>query len=90
VSRAWIHREMIEPPALDPRLDTGPVERRRALLINPFYPEDPHERWGDDASQPEPRARSARNAARRRRRSSGISPRPALRTVPMVRRYVAR
>ena len=52
MSRPWIPREMLEPPALDPRAPAPPVERRRALLINPFYPKDPHASFGKHVLTP--------------------------------------
>ena len=33
---------MAVPPSLDPAAPASRVERQRALLINPFYPKDPH------------------------------------------------
>lgn len=33
-------------PALDPRLVAGPPKKRHALLLNPFYPKDPHASLG--------------------------------------------
>jgi radical SAM superfamily enzyme YgiQ (UPF0313 family) len=52
MSRPWIPREMLEPPALDPAAPAPPVERRRALLINPFYPKDPHASFGKHVLTP--------------------------------------
>jgi len=43
---------MSVPPALDPWLDGGPIEPRRALLINPFYPKDPHASFGKHVLTP--------------------------------------
>jgi radical SAM superfamily enzyme YgiQ (UPF0313 family) len=48
----WIPREMMEPPFLDPALPATRVERRRALLINPFYPKDPHASFGKHVLTP--------------------------------------
>src|SRR5437899_9192434 len=42
----WIPLEMSFPPRLDPELRPGPVRPRHALLINPFYPKDPHASFG--------------------------------------------
>ena len=33
---------MSQPPVLDPAIPAGPIQPRYALLINPFYPKDPH------------------------------------------------
>src|SRR6202049_4403646 len=40
LSKRWIPREMITPPALDRKQQVGPVEPHYALLINPFYYKD--------------------------------------------------
>jgi radical SAM superfamily enzyme YgiQ (UPF0313 family) len=37
---------MREPPALDRSLRTGAPRPRYALLVNPFYPKDPHASYG--------------------------------------------
>ena len=42
----WQPPEMREPPVLEPDVPPSPVERRYALLINPFYPKDPHASFG--------------------------------------------
>jgi radical SAM superfamily enzyme YgiQ (UPF0313 family) len=42
---------MIRPPALDPA-PAGPIEPRCALLINPFYPKDPHASFGKHVLTP--------------------------------------
>ena len=52
MSRRFLPREMVEPPALDPALPAPPLERRRALLINPFYPKDPHASFGKHVLTP--------------------------------------
>jgi radical SAM superfamily enzyme YgiQ (UPF0313 family) len=39
-------------PRLDPALPVGPVRRRHALLINPFYPKDPHASFGKHVLTP--------------------------------------
>lgn len=49
--KTWLPREMAEPPRL-PAIATGPIERRYALLINPFYPKDPHASFGKHALTP--------------------------------------
>jgi radical SAM superfamily enzyme YgiQ (UPF0313 family) len=48
----WIPAEMREPPPLDSRLAAGPVMRKYALLINPFYPKDPHASFGKHVLTP--------------------------------------
>ncbi|MEP7351913.1 MAG: radical SAM protein [Acidobacteriota bacterium] len=50
--RRWFPSEMREPPLLDPRLVTGRVAARSALLINPFYPKDPHASFGKHVLTP--------------------------------------
>ena len=37
---------MTRPPLLDPTSWAGPLQRRYALLINPFYPKDPNASFG--------------------------------------------
>ena len=44
-------RELRVPPRLDGRR-TGPVKPRYALLINPFYPKDPHASFGKHVLTP--------------------------------------
>ena len=39
-------------PRLDPLAQTGPVKPRYALLINPFYPKDPHASFGKHVLTP--------------------------------------
>jgi radical SAM superfamily enzyme YgiQ (UPF0313 family) len=48
----FLPREMVEAPRLDPHLVTPPVARRHALLINPFYPKDPHASFGKHVLTP--------------------------------------
>ena len=48
----WLPREMTVPPALAPAAAAGPIERRFALLINPFYPKHPHGSLGKHALTP--------------------------------------
>lgn len=48
----WLPREMREPPPLDPQLVVGPVTRKYALLVNPFYPKDPHASFGKHVLTP--------------------------------------
>src|ERR1700704_3560937 len=48
----WLPRAMRVAPPLDQRLKTGPVRLRHALLINPFYPKDPHASFGKHVLTP--------------------------------------
>jgi radical SAM superfamily enzyme YgiQ (UPF0313 family) len=48
----WIPKEMREAPVLDPSLACGPPRPRYALLINPFYPKDPHASFGKHVLTP--------------------------------------
>ena len=48
----WIPREMRIAPRLDPELKAGPVTPRLALLLNPFYPKDPHASFGKHVLTP--------------------------------------
>src|SRR5512138_1453886 len=50
VPEPFVPREMREPPPLDPA--RSPIVRRRALLINPFYPKDPHASYGKHVLTP--------------------------------------
>ncbi|MBN9661210.1 MAG: B12-binding domain-containing radical SAM protein [Acidobacteria bacterium] len=43
---------MSRAPLLDPDLTAGPVRPRYALLINPFYPKDPHASFGKHVLTP--------------------------------------
>ena len=43
---------MSQPPALDPRAGARPVTPRTALLVNPFYPKDPHASFGKHVLTP--------------------------------------
>src|SRR5215207_10280200 len=51
VRRRFVPREMTEPPALHD-VKTAPVCPRYALLINPFYPKDPHASFGKHVLTP--------------------------------------
>jgi radical SAM superfamily enzyme YgiQ (UPF0313 family) len=42
----WLPREMANPPTLPGDPGRGPIQRRSALLLNPFYPKDPHGSFG--------------------------------------------
>jgi radical SAM superfamily enzyme YgiQ (UPF0313 family) len=50
--RRWVPSEMMRAPALDPAIGAGAVEARYALLINPFYPKDPHASFGKHVLTP--------------------------------------
>jgi hypothetical protein len=39
-------------PTLDPALRAGPPRPRHALLVNPFYPKDPHASFGKHVLTP--------------------------------------
>jgi radical SAM superfamily enzyme YgiQ (UPF0313 family) len=52
MKRWWVPRDMRIAPRLDPALPVGPVRRRHALLINPFYPKDPHASFGKHVLTP--------------------------------------
>ena len=43
---------MIRPPLLEAAIQTGSVQPRYALLINPFYPKDPHASFGKHVLTP--------------------------------------
>src|SRR5260370_379882 len=48
----WSHPEMTRPPLLDPSIDAGRIQPTSALLINPFYPKDPHASFGKHVLTP--------------------------------------
>src|SRR5579872_4994775 len=48
----WRPPEMTRAPFLDPQIPAGPVRKRSALLINPFYPKDPHASFGKHVLTP--------------------------------------
>lgn len=48
----WLPQEMIAPPVLDETCSSGPVRPRTVLLINPFYPKDPHASFGKHVLTP--------------------------------------
>ena len=52
LSKRWIPREMITPPALDRKERVGPVEPHYALLINPFYSKDANASFGKHVLTP--------------------------------------
>jgi radical SAM superfamily enzyme YgiQ (UPF0313 family) len=48
----WVPYAMRVAPRLDPPLRPGPVRPRHALLVNPFYPKDPHASFGKHVLTP--------------------------------------
>src|ERR1700752_426917 len=48
----WIPRAMRVAPRLDPAIRPGRPRPRSALLINPFYPKDPHASFGKHVLTP--------------------------------------
>src|SRR2546430_8892808 len=48
----WLPREMVEAPPLCNAATASEVERRLALLINPFYPKDAHASFGKHVLTP--------------------------------------
>src|SRR5271157_3855655 len=48
----WIPRALRYAPALDPSIQAGPPRPKLALLINPFYPKDPHASFGKHVLTP--------------------------------------
>jgi radical SAM superfamily enzyme YgiQ (UPF0313 family) len=48
----WLPRDMKEPPEWPESIAPTPVEPRRALLLNPFYPKDPHGSFGKHVLTP--------------------------------------
>ena len=51
-SRKRVPRELSMPPRLRADLHTGAPTSRYALLINPFYPKDPHASFGKHVLTP--------------------------------------
>src|SRR5882724_7228605 len=49
---AWCPKEMRIAPKLDESLRPGPMRPRYALLLNPFYPKDPHASFGKHVLTP--------------------------------------
>ncbi|MEW6303101.1 MAG: radical SAM protein [Verrucomicrobiota bacterium] len=47
----WLPRELVTPPSLN-ESQVGTLERYYALLINPFYPKDPHASFGKHVLTP--------------------------------------
>src|SRR5580704_6149536 len=52
IPKRWIPREMNTAPTLDPAAPRGFLERRYALLINPFYPKDANASFGKHVLTP--------------------------------------
>src|SRR6476469_6472063 len=52
MNRDWPPREMRIAPRLDESVRPGPVRPRFALLLNPFYPKDPHASFGKHVLTP--------------------------------------
>lgn len=48
----WIPRELKAAPYLDPEIRAPAIQPRYALLINPFYPKDPHASFGKHVLTP--------------------------------------
>jgi radical SAM superfamily enzyme YgiQ (UPF0313 family) len=48
----WLPHEMVTPPILETHAVSGMIERRFALLINPFYPKSPHGSFGKHVLTP--------------------------------------
>src|SRR5215203_757973 len=48
----WIPRAMRIAPRLDPAIRPGAPRPKSALLINPFYPKDPHASFGKHVLTP--------------------------------------
>src|SRR5262245_17995136 len=52
MKRLFVPRDMRIAPRLDSGLKAGPVVPRSALLVNPFYPKDPHASFGKHVLTP--------------------------------------
>src|ERR1700752_411707 len=52
IPKSWIPREMTVAPVLDPTEPREFLERRYALLINPFYPKDANASFGKHVLTP--------------------------------------
>ena len=50
--KRFLPLDLVSPPALDPTFHPPAIERRHALLINPFYPKDPHSSFGKHVLTP--------------------------------------
>lgn len=51
-NKRWLPKEMVRPPGLDDVAVNVPIQRRYALLINPFYPKDPNASFGKHVLTP--------------------------------------
>ncbi len=47
-----VPKPMRVAPKLNPSIVTNPVRRKYALLLNPFYPKDPHASFGKHVLTP--------------------------------------
>jgi radical SAM superfamily enzyme YgiQ (UPF0313 family) len=52
MAKKWLPRAMAIAPELDPDASPGPMRRRYALLINPFYRKDPYASFGKHVLTP--------------------------------------
>ncbi len=52
MARLWTPRALRVAPPLDPTVRPGPPAPRHALLVNPFYPKDPHASFGKHVLTP--------------------------------------
>jgi radical SAM superfamily enzyme YgiQ (UPF0313 family) len=52
MARLWTPRALRVAPLLDPTIRPGPPAPRHALLLNPFYPKDPHASFGKHVLTP--------------------------------------
>jgi radical SAM superfamily enzyme YgiQ (UPF0313 family) len=52
MGKYWVPKALRVAPALDDTLAAEPVKPRYALLINPFYPKDPHASFGKHVLTP--------------------------------------
>src|SRR5271166_3555608 len=52
MSTPWIPRALVTAPRLGPRIEPGSYRAKYALLINPFYPKDPHASFGKHVLTP--------------------------------------
>lgn len=52
MNQLWIPRPLREAPILDSSFVPDTVVQRRALLLNPFYPKDPHASFGKHVLTP--------------------------------------
>lgn len=52
LKKRWLPPAMVMAPRLDPMVRITVVERRFALLLNPFYPKDPHASFGKHVLTP--------------------------------------